>query len=235
LEHFAKAGFTTRNEDGILINDKGEKLSVTLSTGYEALKDILTILREEALKAGLEFRLEVLDGTSGWKKVQEKKHDIHFSAFGVSLELYPRYWETYASVNAYDVPYLEDGSVNPDRKVKTQTNNLQVIAIPELDALIEQYRHNDDAEEMKQLAFKMEEILHDNASFVPGFVLPFYRVAHWRWLRFPEGFNEKHSDGPNRYFVPWIDEDIKVETRAARKAGETFPPEINVYDQFKED
>ena len=54
-------------------------------------------------------------------------------------------------------------------------------------------------------------------------------------MRFPEGFDEKHSSAPNRYFVPWIDEDIKAETKAAMKSGETFPVEINVYDQFKED
>jgi hypothetical protein len=29
-----------------------------LSSGYEALKDILTILKEEGAKAGLEFRVE---------------------------------------------------------------------------------------------------------------------------------------------------------------------------------
>jgi microcin C transport system substrate-binding protein len=233
LEHFAKAGFTTRGEDGILVNDAGKRLSFTVNTGYQTLRDVLTILAEEAAKAGLEFRLEVLDSTASWKKTQEKKHDIAFAAFAVSAEMYPRYWDFGHSVNAYDRAFLPDGSPNPDRKVKTQTNNLQVLAYPELDAMIEQYRASSDAGEMKELAYRMEELLYEDASFVPGFVIPFYRDLHWRWLRYPEDFNVKLSRGADQFFLSWIDTDMKKETREARKSGETFPPVIAVYDQYR--
>ncbi len=72
-EAFARAGFVKRGSDGILQNAAGQRLSFTFSSGYEQYKDILTILKEEALKAGLELRLEVLDSTAGFKKVQEKE------------------------------------------------------------------------------------------------------------------------------------------------------------------
>jgi microcin C transport system substrate-binding protein len=233
LEEFAQAGFTERGPDGILVNKAGQRLSFTLSTGYRTFQDMLTILKEEAAKAGLEFRLEVLDGTAGWKKVQEKKHDISFSALNVSPEMYPRYWETYHADNAYDKPWLPDGiTINPDREIKTQTNNLQSIAIPELDALIMAYRRSDDAEEMKQLAFQMEEILYEHASFVPGFAQPFYRVAFWRWLQYPDDFNVKLSRSAGEYFLAWIDPDLKKETLEARKSGTKFEPAIKVYDQY---
>lgn len=233
LEEFAKAGFTERGPDGILVNDAGQRLSFTLSTGYRTFQDMLTILKEEAMKAGLEFRLEVLDSTAGWKKAQEKKHDITFSALGVSPEMYPRYWETYHADNAYDVPWLADGvTPNPDRKIKTQTNNLQSVADPELDSLIMAYRRSDDADEMKRLAFRMEEILYDNASFCPGFVNPSYRVAFWRWVRYPDDFNVKLSASAGEWFVSWIDPEIKQETLEARKSGKTFEPVIKVYDQY---
>lgn len=234
-EHFAKAGFTEIGDDGILRNARGEKLSFTLTSGWERLKDISAILREEAMKAGLELRIEVLDGTASWKKVQEKKHDIQFSAFAVGYEMYPRYWETSHSDNAYEGgAFLEDGSVNPDRKVKTQTNNLEVMAVKEIDDLIQRYRTSEDLEEMKVISRQLEEALHEEASFVPGFVLPFYRIGHHRWLRFPEGFNEMHTRSDVQFFVSWIDQDMRKETIAAKKAGVKFEPEINVYDQFEE-
>jgi microcin C transport system substrate-binding protein len=233
LEAFARAGFTERGPDGILVNEAGQRLSFTLSTGYRTFQDMLTILKEEAAKAGLEFRLEVLDGTAGWKKAQEKKHDITFSALSVSPEMYPRYWETYHADNAYDEPWLADGvTPNPDREIKTQTNNLQSVAIPELDTLIEAYRRSDDAGEMKGLAFRMEEILREHASFVPGFVQPFYRAAHWRWLRYPDDFNVKLSRGAGEWFLSWIDPAIKEETREAQNDGRSFEPVIRVYDQY---
>ncbi len=233
LEHFAAAGFDKRGPDGILVNDEGERLAFTLSTGYQSLKDVLTILKEEAAKAGLEYRIEVLDGTAGWKKVQEKQHEIHFSAFGVFLEMYPRFWEYFHSDNAYDDAFLEDGSVNPERKLKTQTNNLEAFAMLEMDELIGQYRASADKEEMIALAHRMLEIHHESAAFVPGFYQGFFRVGHWRWMRYPENFNMKHVSAASEFFVHWIDQDMKQETLDARKSGQTFEPEINFYDQWK--
>ncbi len=194
----------------------------------------MTILREEAFKAGLEFRIEVLDGTAAWKKVQEKKHDIQFSAFGVSPEMYPRFWETYHSVNAYDLAFLPDGTPNPERKPKVQTNNLQSMADTRMDALIEAYRASEDAQEMKELAFEMEEILYEDASFSPGFVRPSYRAGYWRWIRWPDDFNVKISQSAGEWFLSWIDTEAKTETLQAKRKDQPFPEEINVYDQYAE-
>jgi len=233
LEHFASAGFTERGRDGILVNDQGQRLAFTLSTGYQALGDILTILREEAARAGVEFRIEVLDQTAGWHKVQEKQHDIFFSAFGVAVEMFPRFWETYHSVNAYDQAFLPDGSVNPDRQVKVQTNNLESLADAEFDSMIELYDRSSDKDEMIDLAHRMTELHHELASFVPGYVQDFYRVGHWRWVRYPEFFNHRQSGNATELHVHWIDPQIKEETLAARQSGQPFEPQINVYDQYR--
>ena len=233
LEHFANAGFTERGRDGILVNAEGQRLAFTLSTGYQVLGDILTILREEAARAGIEFRIEVLDQTAGWHKVQEKQHDIFFSAFGVSVEMFPRFWETYHSFNAYDQAFLPDGSVNPDRQVKVQTNNLESLADPEFDRLITQYDRSSDREEMIDLAHRMTALHHEIASFVPGYVQDFYRVGHWRWLRYPDFFNHRQSGTATELHVHWIDQQLKEETLAARQSGQSFEPQINVYDQYR--
>ncbi len=233
LEHFAAAGFDERGPDGILRNDEGQRLSFTLSTGYQSLAEILTILREEAQRAGLEYRVEVLDSTAGWQKVQEKQHDIFFSAFNVSLEMYPRFWDFYHSDNAYDDAFLEDDSVNPERQVKVQTNNLEVLAEPEMDRMIDQYVSSSDYDEMLELAHDMQEWHHEYASFVPGFVQDFYRVGYWRWVRYPEFFNHRQSNSAGELHVHWIDTEMKEATEAAQDAGETFEPQINVYDQHR--
>jgi microcin C transport system substrate-binding protein len=38
----------------------------------------------------------------------------------------------------------------------------------------------------------------------------------------------------DEWFVHWIDEDLQEETRAALRNGRTFPPEIRVFDQYRE-
>jgi microcin C transport system substrate-binding protein len=235
LKHFALAGFTARGDDGILVDSNQQRLSFTLTTGYESLKDVLTILRQEAAKAGLDLRIEVLDSTAAWKKAQEKKHDILFSAFGVGLEMYPRYWETYHSVNAYDKAFLADGTINPERKVKTQSNNLELVAVPEIDAMIDRYRASSDKQEMIQLAHRLDEALFDHASFSPGFKQSYFRIGYWRWIKHPEGFSQKHHSGSNQFFTHWIDQAAKKETLEARQSGKKFEPQIQIFDKYRQD
>lgn len=231
-EHFARAGFDRSGPDGILMNAAGDRLSFTLSTHYERYRDVFTILREEAAKAGLEYRLEMLDVAAGSRKVSEKQHDIYFIGLNYGLEMYPRYWDGYHSDNAYDDAFLDDGSVNPARQIKTQTNNLESFANFEMDQLIDRYTASSSREEMIQLAHQMTQMHHDNASFAPGFVEPFYWHASWRWVRWPADFNVRYSNYAEDAFVHWIDTDMKEETLAARRSGQTFEPQINVYDQY---
>lgn len=223
LEHFAKAGFKKRGPDGILVDANGKKLSFSLTTGYTTLKDPLTIIKEEAAKAGLDFRLQILDGTAGFKMAQEKQHEIHFMAWGYGAEMYPRYWETFHGFNAY----------NPDGTVKTQTNNLNSLSIPELDEMIETYRSSADVDEMIRLAHSMEQIIHDSAVFVPAFYIPFYRVGYWKWRKYPEDFNVMNSESASEYSLSWMDVDEKKATLEALKRGEVFEKSIRVYDQYK--
>lgn len=218
LTHFAKAGFTRRGPDGILTNAQGQRLSFTITSGYQALGDVLTILKQEAAKAGLEFNIEILDGTTAWKKTQEKQHQIAFTAFGVGVEMYPRYWEMFSSENAN----------------KPQTNNLTNLADPEIDALIKRYDRATSMDEIRQLATELEQKIRDHAVFVPGFEMPFYRVGFWRWIKWPKDFNVQLSESSGQFGLAWIDEDAKQETLAARSSGKTFPPFIHVYDQWKQ-
>lgn len=216
-EYFAKAGFTRRGPDGILVNAQGQRLSFTITSGYAALKDVLTILKQEAAKAGLEYNIEVLDNTTAWKKVQQKQHQIAFTAFATSVERYPRYWETFDSVNAH----------------KPDTNNLTNTAIPKLDKLIDAYDKATTMDQIRALAQQCEQIVHDDGAFVPGFEIPFYREAFWRWIQWPKDFNVRLSQYATQYGLEWIDPQQEKDTRAARSAGKTFPPVIKVYDQWK--
>lgn len=231
-EHFAKAGFDRSGPDGILLNAAGERLAFTLSSHYERYRDVFTILKEEAAKAGLELRLEMMDVAAGSRKVHEKQHDIYFIGLNYGLEMYPRYWDNYHSDNAYDDAFLEDGSVNPARQIKPQTNNMESFANFEMDQLIDRYNASSSREEMVELAHQMTQMHHDYASFVPGFVEPFYWHASWRWVRWPDDFNVRYSNYAEDAFVHWIDMDMKEETLAARRSGQTFEPQINVYDQY---
>jgi len=216
LESFARAGFTRRGPDGILVNDKDQKLSFTVSTGYDRFREVLTILKQEAAKAGLEFKIEVLDNTTDWKKSQEKQHEIEFTGFDLGVGKYPDYWQGWHSSNR-----------------KPQTNNITMTADPELDRLIDQFDRSTSMDQIRTLATTIEQKIHDDAAFIPAFIMPFYRVGYWRWVHWPKDFNVRSSTYFWQYGVQWIDEDVKKETLAAKAAGKGFPASIEVYDQWK--
>ena len=73
VAYFAKAGFSERGGDGILVNSKGQRLSIELLTGYRHFEDVLVVLKEQAKKAGLELKLKFwnqqLHGKQQMKKI----------------------------------------------------------------------------------------------------------------------------------------------------------------------
>jgi len=195
---------------------------------------VFTILKDgRPSRPAWNLRIEILDGAAGFRKAQEKQHDIYFVSFAPALSMYPDYWQYFHSDNAYDDAFLDDGSVNPARAVKPQTNNLQIVADFELDQWIEEYDDSEDKQRMIELSHLIQQRHHDYASFSPGFVETFYRTAYWRWVRWPEGFNFRYTSTPQEMFAHWIDTDMKTETQAARRAGTPFEPVIQVYDQYQ--
>jgi microcin C transport system substrate-binding protein len=235
-EFFAKAGYNKQGSDGVLQNAAGDRLSLRiLADKRPGTDDILTILKQEALKAGLEFVIDIEDSTTAFKIMEEKNHEIAYVAFNIAPELYPRYWETYAGVNAYDTPYLPDGiTPNPARKAKPETNNLTSTAVPALDALIKQYDQAASLDEIKTLTIPIEEQIDHDAAWVHGWAQPFLRVGYWRWVKWPEGFNAMQARDALEMYLFSIDTDAEKETVEAKAAGKTFPPFIHVYDQYKQ-
>jgi microcin C transport system substrate-binding protein len=233
-EFFAKAGYTKQGEDGVLVNAQGRRLAFTISTVYKKYEDVLVILKQEAIKAGLEFDIEVLDYTTGFEKMMQKKHEIALMAFSRPPEMYPRYWEQSSGVNAYDVPYLPDGSPNPARKLKQDTNNLSSIADYQLDKLITAYDKAETIEEVKVLSAQIEQRIYDNAGWVNGFAIPFYRVAYRPWVKWPKDFDAKQSLDYLNFFVMWIDQDAQKAALAAKADGRNLPVQILTYDKYKE-
>jgi len=183
------------------------------------------ILKESAVQAGVDLQIDIKDKTASWKMAQEKKHEIFLGAFNTSIEMYPRYWDFWHSSNAYKDSNFE--------QLKPQTNNLTSTADPKVDVWVDQYRDSVDKVEIKRLAFKMEEWLYDDAAFIPGWVQPFYRVGHWRWVRFPDDFNNKLTSDYDVTAIFWIDEQIKKETLEAMKSGKTFPKTLKEYKKYQ--
>ncbi len=221
---FAKAGFKKSGADGILVNEAGERLSISVTySNIPVRSKMMQRLAERAKLAGLEYRLDGMEHTASFQKILNKKHDATFTAWS-STPPFPRYYEGWHSVNAYD-----PGTKNP----RVMTNNISVYANPAIDPLAETVRFGTSLEEIHQATIKAEQILHEDAAWVPGYKRAFYRCGHWRWMRWPDDFNVRLNDIPEESYLYWIDEDMKKETLEAKAKGKAFPEVDVIYDKYK--
>ncbi|WP_421189132.1 extracellular solute-binding protein [Aeromonas enteropelogenes] len=220
-EYFAKAGFSKAGPNGILQDNKGQPLTLTITYTTAEHAQRLTLLREEAKKAGLNLELNLMDASAGFKSMLEKKHQSAWMAW--SGGRYPAYWEFFHKVNAN----------------KPQTNNIMNIDDDAISALVEHYDKEFDFAKKAALSRQIQQRLYELASFVPAYQVPYTREGAWRWIKLPkvpatpksellywplDGGNSGYSYGG----LLWIDEALKTETKAAIKRGQTFPPVMRI-------
>jgi microcin C transport system substrate-binding protein len=224
---FREAGFTETDRDGILRRPDGTKLTVTLSYRTESTFDrMLTILREEAKAAGLDLRLDPNEATVDYKKSMLKQHEMSFAGWVITPPT-PDFYQFLHSSNAFD----ERGNLKP------QTNNLFAWGRADTDVLSEKARFARTEEELRDTAFQLQRIIHDEAFFVPGYTVDFLRMGSWRWVRWPDSEETRFCPPviyePYEVHVLWIDEEMKAETIEAKRAGKTFPEVNRIFDDYR--
>ncbi|MCD4676532.1 MAG: extracellular solute-binding protein [Desulfobacula sp.] len=210
----------TRGSDGVWQKD-GTRFSVKVTYSYEDHTPRLVVLKEDALKAGIELLLERLDSTAMFKKFLEKKHDVAW--MGWSTNIRPSYWQGWHSDNAH----------------KPQTNNITNTDDPGLDELIDKYRASLAKEERIVLSLKIQNTIHKTGAFVPTFMVPYVRTGYWRWLELPDFHGTRRSDSLFDPFSAttgglfWVNGEKKEETLNAVKKGRAFHSVVIVDEQFK--
>lgn len=223
-EAFARAGYTKKDNNGVWMDDQGKKLAFTITYAKSSFTDqLMQRLKEEALKAGVEYKLEALDGTESFQKCSQKKHQIAFTSWGITPP-FPDYFEFFHSSDAY-----EPGTRTP----RAMTNNIFTYANPDTDKVLEANRNSRSEDDVMASSHRIEEIIHEEALWAPGWKKDFYRYAYWRWVRWPEKHNIRISDEPEMGYVFWIDEKMKRETQDAMREKRTFPEVNRVYDDYR--
>lgn len=223
--YFDAAGFDTRGGDGIRVRD-GMRLSLLVTYGNPLHTERLVVLQEEAKKAGVEIKLDLLDGPGSFKKMREKKHQIAWTGWGVG-GLAPPYWSFFHSSGA-NVP---------------QRNNFANFASPDLDGLIDAYRASATKAERVELARAIEQVVYDAGIVIPTFRVPYTRAGAWRWIKLPESLATRtsgslfspfaNSGGFSGGGLFWIDIEAKRQTRDAKERDRPFEPATIVNTDYR--
>lgn len=207
-----------RDGQGIRMKD-GKRLSLNLIYGRKEHTERWAIIKQDALKAGIEINLAFKDSSAHYKAIMQKQHDL--TSLGWSTGFRPAYWQHFHSDNAH----------------KPQTNNITNMDNPEMDSLIMKYRSATDTTERIKLSSKLEKMIHESAAFIPDFMVPYTRGAHWRWIKFPDVPGTKTTGNLYSPFgdggIFWVDNKIKIETKAARKSKTQYPVVNKVFEQYR--
>ncbi|CAM3083865.1 extracellular solute-binding protein [Vibrio rarus] len=208
-KHFAKAGYSTLGSDGLLYNKQDQPLQMTLTyLSARSTADVI-ILKEQAKKAGLDIELKLVDGSTGFKSLLEKKFQSAY--FSMSAGFYPAYRQYFHSSNA--VP---------------QTNNFFSFSNPKMDELITKFDKAPTIEQQVLYSNKIQRMIMDANCFIPGTSSQFTRSAHWRYVRLPKNVGTAQT----RYLfdesgldlgLMWIDSKMKKQVLQAKSDGDTFP------------
>jgi microcin C transport system substrate-binding protein len=214
-----EAGWDTFDSDGIRIKGN-RRLSASITYGSALHNDKLVFIKEEAKKSGVEIILEQLDGASFYKKLNEKTYQIAFLNFSTGYR--PAFWQHLHSKNAH----------------KPQTNNLTNTDNSVIDKKIMLYRTASEEQQRQQLSRELNQMIHDQGAFIPGYYAPYTRSAYWRWLKLPSFIGTRKSSSVVSIFgstggLIWIDQQEKEQTMDAKKSDKSYPPVTLIDTRYK--
>jgi peptide/nickel transport system substrate-binding protein len=156
----AEAGWTDRNGDGILENEKGDKFTFeyTYATGGEISERIARFTKDSYGKAGIVMTTRPVD----WSRYQELLKLRDFDAITMG-------W----GANA---PESDPKQIFHSESIKNQGDNFAQFNSPRADALIDAGRREMDTDKRMAIWRELELVLHQEQPYT------FLRVPPW--LRF---------------------------------------------------
>ena len=205
--------FTRSTADGILVNEQGEKASFTLMYGSAGLTRHLTVMQQEFRRAGVEIKLQLLEGGTAFQRGLDRKYEMTMTARTASYYPVPRQY------------------LHTEFKAATNNNNIWGFGTEEVDELIEIYEEDLDLDARLEAVHRIDEIVHEEAFYIPFWDAPYTRLVYWDYIQFPEFYLPKKNQTLNitDWMVYWIDPDKKAALEQAMASGEAYDvdPELD--------
>ncbi len=197
--------FTRSDDDDVLVDDRGQKASFTLIYGSKGLERHLTVMQQEYRRAGIDMRLRLLEPGTAFERGLQRKYEMIM---------------TNRATNFYPDPqqYLHS-----DYLPTTDNNNIWGFGTPEVDELIGIYEQDLNFDNRARAMRRIDEIVHDEAFYIPFWTAPYIRLAYWDYVRFPEFYLPRRTEQYLDYLVYWIDPKRKAALEEAMRTNTPFP------------
>jgi microcin C transport system substrate-binding protein len=199
--------FTRTDTDDVLENERGEKLSFTLVHGSKGLERHLTVMQQEFRRAGVDMRLRLLEPGTAFERGLERKYEMTMTSRTTSFYPGPRQY------------------LHTEFKAKTNNNNIWGFGSEEVDALIGIYEEDLDPQARRRAMHRIDEIVHDEAFYIPFWRAPFIRAVYWDYVRYPAHWIPPRTEQLTDHLVTWIDPARRAALEQAMRENRPLPAE----------
>jgi len=206
--------FTRSDTDDILVNDKGEKASFTLIYGAKGLERHLTVIQQDFRRAGVEMRLQLLEPGTAFQRNLEGKFEMTLNSMSSGFYPEPRQY------------------LHTEFKNAKNSNAFWGFGTPEVDALIKIYEEDLDADKRREAMWKIDQLVHDAAFYIPFWDSPYIRIAYWDYIQWPEFYLPKRTQALTEWMVWWIDPAKKTALEEAKRTNTALPLDPNMDKDF---
>ena len=206
--------FTRADTDDILVNEYGEKASFDLIYGSKGLERHLTVMQQEYRLAGVDVRLRLLEPGTAFERGLERKYEMTLTGRTTSYYPAPRQY------------------LHSDFKAATNNNNIWGFGTEEVDEFVRIYEEDLDAERRLDATHRIDEIVHEEAFYIPFWSAPYIRIVYWDYIQFPEFYLPKRTQQLTDYMVYWIDPEKRAALERAMSAGEAYPVDEELDKDF---
>lgn len=197
--------FTRSDSDDILVNDRGEKASFSLIYGSKGLERHLTVMQQEFRRAGVDMQLRLLEPGTAFERGLERKYEMTLTNRTTSFYPDPRQY------------------FHSSFKPVTNNNAIWGFGNAEVDALIKTFEEDPDADKRRAAMWRIDEVVHDEAFYIPFWEAPYLRVVYWDYVRFPDTWMPPRTEQMTDYLVYWIDPARRAALDQAMKDNKPLP------------
>ena len=198
--------FTRSNTDDILVNEQGQKASFTLIYGSQGLSRHLTVMQQEFRRAGVDIKLQLLEPGTAFERGLERKYEMTMTNRATGFYPEPRQY------------------VHSEGKATTNNNNIWGFGTDEVDGLIQIYEEDLDPAARLEAMHRIDEIVHEEAFYIPFWDAPYTRLVYWDYVEFPEFYLPRRNQTLNitDWMVYWIDPERRARLEEAMEIGEAL-------------
>lgn len=221
-QYLEKAGYTQKDRDGYLINQRGDRLEFDLRID-QGWNRIMAPVQEDFRAAGVKMNIQFADSTAMFKLLMERQFRIHYQSW--TGLFFPNPESSWHSTLA-----------DPDN-----TNNITGFMNERMDEICEEYNVEFCPERRIELIRETDRILMDEVPYALGWYTPADRIVYWNKFGQPKGYLGKTSDWRAILSTWWYEPELDEQMQKARRdrsiqmeVGETTSKFWDIFDEMVE-